>query len=90
VDSATILGFESESGTLVPARACAMGADGPQQGFLSDGASFVPAPEAPRRARSCSWVPMPRECQQVDRDGVHAAAESLPVLKYLLPRVPVT
>ena len=37
-DKATALG-ESESGTL-PARACAVGAGGPQQGFLSDGASF--------------------------------------------------
>ena len=50
VDKATALG-ESESGTLVPARACAAGADGPQQGVLSDGASFVPAPEAPRASR---------------------------------------
>ena len=49
-DKATALG-ESESGTLAPARACAAGADGPQQGVLSDGASFVPAP-ATHRARS--------------------------------------
>ena len=51
-DKATALGV-SESGTL-PARACAVGAGGPRQGFLSDGASFRRRlPTVPGRAQGC-------------------------------------
>jgi hypothetical protein len=64
-DSATALGV-SES-RMLPARACAVGAGGPRQGFLSDGASFRRASYAPSCLPTASSGRPCTRCTRVHR-----------------------